>query len=150
MSDADGQLEQLASVILGALKTCSAPKCWDRAWTGLFTISLTRSSLGRAGRAAPALAVESQSLRPRSGPSECHHQRDEDSVRSDVVHPDVAGHPPKRLLVLLALGAACAAWKGPAAERSDRRTVVEYIGLIIALSVLTRIPVPIEALASTH
>jgi hypothetical protein len=40
-------------------------------------------------------------------------------------------------------------------EGSRRRTVrsargVECIGLIIALSVLTRVPVPIEALASTH
>jgi hypothetical protein len=52
------------------------------------------------------------------------------------------------LLVLLSLGAIWAAWLGRVgAERPDWRALVEYAGLVIVLGALTKIPVPVDALA---
>jgi len=46
------------------------------------------------------------------------------------------------LLVVLLLVAAWAAWKGDAPERGDQRALVEYVLLILILSLLMQIPVP--------
>ena len=45
------------------------------------------------------------------------------------------------MLVLLLMTAAFSAWRGPAPTEEDRRALLEYCGLVIALSLLTRIPV---------
>jgi Zn-dependent protease len=45
------------------------------------------------------------------------------------------------LLVLLLLAAAFAAWRAPAQSEGDDRALIEYAALVIALSLLTRIPV---------
>lgn len=50
------------------------------------------------------------------------------------------------LLVLLLLGSAAVAWFGKPAERPDGRALLEYTLLIVALSLLTTIPVPVGAL----
>ncbi len=50
------------------------------------------------------------------------------------------------LLVLLLIGSAAVAWFGTPAEHPDRRTLLEYTLLIVALSLLTTIPVPVGAL----
>ncbi len=52
----------------------------------------------------------------------------------------------KGLLVLLLIVAAIAAFSGKAAERPDRRTLLEYVVLIAALTALATIPVPVNAL----
>lgn len=52
------------------------------------------------------------------------------------------------LLVLLLLGAILAAWGGQPAERADWRALVEYGGLVIVLTALTRIPVSVAALVA--
>jgi Zn-dependent protease len=49
------------------------------------------------------------------------------------------------LLVLLLLGSAAVAWFGKPAERPDGRALLEYTLLIVALSLLTTIPVPVGA-----
>jgi Zn-dependent protease len=46
------------------------------------------------------------------------------------------------LLILLLLAAVFQAASGTAPERSDRRAVLEYVLLVLALSGLTEIPVP--------
>jgi Zn-dependent protease len=50
------------------------------------------------------------------------------------------------ILVLLLIGSAGAAWFGTPADRPDGRTLLEYAVLIVALSLLTTIPVPVGAL----
>ena len=50
------------------------------------------------------------------------------------------------LLVLLLIGAAGASWLGTPADRPDRRTLIEYLVLLIVLAVMTTIPVPMAAL----
>lgn len=52
----------------------------------------------------------------------------------------------KGLLVLLLIVAAIAAFSGKAAERPDRRTLLEYVVLIAALTALATVPVPVNAL----
>ena len=54
------------------------------------------------------------------------------------------------LLVLLLLGAVWAAWGGRPADRGDWRAFVEYTGLVVALTAITRIPVPVDALMSNR
>ena len=50
------------------------------------------------------------------------------------------------LLVLLMVVAAGASWLGTPAERPDRRTLIEYLVLVVVLSIMTTIPVPMTAL----
>lgn len=50
------------------------------------------------------------------------------------------------LLVLLLIVSAAVAWFGKPAERPDRRALIEYALLIVALSLLATIPVPVGAL----
>jgi Zn-dependent protease len=52
------------------------------------------------------------------------------------------------LLVLLLLGALWAAWGGRPAERGDWRALAEYAGLVVALTALTKVPVPVAALVA--
>jgi hypothetical protein len=53
---------------------------------------------------------------------------------------------PRGLLVLILLAAAFAAAMGKGAERPDRRALLEFAVLVIALAGLTKIPVPFGAL----
>src|SRR6266545_6786683 len=52
----------------------------------------------------------------------------------------------KGILVLLLIAAAWAALGGKAPERPDRRTLLEYVVLVAALTALATIPVPVTAL----
>jgi Zn-dependent protease len=50
------------------------------------------------------------------------------------------------LLVLLLIGAAAMSWFGKPADHPDRRTLIEFLFLVVVLSVMTTIPVPMAAL----